>query len=331
MIRFSPDQLHGRLEAMRRVRIAVLGDLMLDRYLWGSVARISPEAPVPVVEIETESEQFGGAANVANNIIGLGAMALPIGVSGNDGSGRRLSELLKQAGCDTSGLFFDPERPTTIKTRVIANNQHVVRTDRESTQDLSLEMQKRLFEHLTSIIDGIDALLIEDYNKGVIAQPLLRRVIELASRHDKLTTVDPKFNHFLDYHQVTVFKPNRQETEKALGIKLNSPETARQAGATLLAKLNCENVLITLGDRGMMLFERSGAAHEIPTQARRVHDVSGAGDTVIGTLTVALASGASILEAATLANFAAGVVVGEVGAVPIDREKLLAAIRDHQT
>ncbi len=331
MISFSPDQLRGRLEAMRRVRIAVLGDLMLDRYLWGSVARISPEAPVPVVEIENESEQFGGAANVANNVLGLGAMALPIGVIGNDSSGRRLSELMKQAGCDMSGLFIDPERPTTIKTRIIAHNQHVVRTDRESTQDLSPAMQERLFDHLASIIDSVEALLIEDYNKGVIAQPLLRRVIQLANRHGKFTTIDPKFNHFLDYQRVTVFKPNRQETEKALGIKLSSPEAARQAGATLLAKLQCENVLITLGERGMMLFERSGAAHEIPTQARRVHDVSGAGDTVIGTLTVALASGASILEAATLANYAAGVVVGEVGAVPIDREKLVAAILDHQT
>ena len=330
MVNFSPDQLHHRLEAMRGARIAVLGDLMLDRYLWGSVNRISPEAPVPVVEIEDESEQFGGAANVANNILGLGATAIPLGVIGNDSSGQRLLELLKNAGCVTDGVFVDPERPTTIKTRVIAHSQHVVRTDRESKRDLSAELQERLFQFAAKIIDTVDALLVEDYNKGMIVQPLLTRVIELARHHGKITTIDPKFNHFFDYRQVSVFKPNRKETEEVLGMKLTSPENVRKAGVELLKRLGCENVLITLGERGMMLFEQSGAAHEIPTRARHVHDVSGAGDTVIGTLTVALASGASIIEAATLANYAAGVVVGEVGAVPIDRDKLVAAILDHQ-
>jgi len=330
MIVFSPDQLQQRMEAMQRVRIAVLGDLMLDRYMWGSVTRISPEAPVPVVEIDSESEQLGGAANVTNNILGLGATALPIGVVGDDAPGQRLVQLMRQAGCSTDGILVDPARPTTIKTRVIAHNQHVVRTDRESKKDLPGPLQERLLGFLDDRMDAIDGLLIEDYNKGVIAQPLLSRVVELARRRHKTLAVDPKFNHFLDYRQVTVFKPNRKETEEVLGIKLNSPENVRRAGALLLQKLECENVLITLGDRGMTLFERSGPVHEIPTRARRVHDVSGAGDTVIGTLSVALASGAPILEAATLANYAAGVVVGEVGAVPIERDTLVAAILDHQ-
>ena len=330
MITFSPDQLHSRLEAMRRTRIAVLGDLMLDRYLWGSVTRISPEAPVPVVEIDSESEQLGGAANVANNILGLGATPLPIGVIGNDGSGQRLVELMKSAGCSTAGLFVDPERPTTIKTRVIAHNQHVVRTDRESKKTLAPDLQERIIGFISEHIADFEALLIEDYDKGLISQPLLARVIELARAHGKITAIDPKFNHFFDYRRVSVFKPNRKETEEVLGMKLTSPENVRKAGTTLLERLECENVLITMGERGMALFEKSGAVHEIPTRARRVHDVSGAGDTVIGTLTVALASGASIIEAATLANYAAGVVVGEVGAVPIDREKLVAAILDHE-
>lgn len=329
MISFSPDQLHNRLNAMRKVRIAVLGDLMLDRYLWGTVSRISPEAPVPIVEIDEESEQFGGAANVANNILGLGATAIPIGVIGEDSSGKRLVDLMKNAGCATDGIFVDNGRPTTIKTRVIAHDQHVVRTDRESKKDLPAAIQERIIEYISKIIKEVDALLIEDYNKGMIAQPLLSRVIELARVHGVVITVDPKFNHFFEYQHVTLFKPNRKETEEVLAMKLSSPDDVRRAGATLLEKLNCKNVLITLGDRGMILFEQSGAVHEIPSRARHVHDVSGAGDTVIGTLTVALASGASIVEAATLANYAAGVVVGEVGAVPIDREKLKRAVLDH--
>jgi rfaE bifunctional protein kinase chain/domain len=330
MIAFNPEKLHARLAAMQGKRIAVLGDFMLDRYLWGSVTRISPEAPVPVVEIDTETEQLGGAANVANNIAALGALPHPVGVIGKDGSGERLLELLENAGFPNDGLFVDDTRPTTIKTRVIAHNQHVVRTDRESRKELTPDMQERILRHLEKILPKLDAILIEDYNKGVIAQPLLTRVIELARAHDRIITVDPKFNHFLDYQQVTVFKPNRKETEEVLGVKLSNDGAVDRAGETLLQRLQCGNVLITLGERGMALFSKGGGSHLIPTRARRVHDVSGAGDTVIATLTAALASGADILEAATLANYAAGVVVGEVGAVPIDKQKLIEAIAHHQ-
>ncbi len=315
---------------MQGKRIAVLGDFMLDRYLWGSVTRISPEAPVPVVEIDTETEHLGGAANVANNIAGLGAMPLPIGVIGKDGSGERLLELVENAGFPSDGLLVDDTRPTTIKTRVIAHNQHVVRTDRESRRDLSPDVQEQMLRHLEKILPKLDAILIEDYNKGVIAQPFLSRVIELAQAHRCAIAVDPKFNHFFDYRRVTVFKPNRKETEEVLGMKLAAPSDLDRAGEILLQRLQCENVLITLGEQGMALFGQDGGSHLIPTRARRVHDVSGAGDTVIATLTVALASGADILEAATLANYAAGVVVGEVGAVPIDKQKLIEAIAHHQ-
>jgi len=330
MISFSLEKLHARFAAMQDKRIAVLGDFMLDRYLWGSVTRISPEAPVPVVEIDTETEQLGGAANVANNIAALGALPHPIGVIGKDGSGERLLELVENSGFPNDGLLVDDTRPTTIKTRVIAHNQHVVRTDRESRQDLTPAMQERILRHLEKILPKLDAILIEDYNKGVIAQPLLSRVIELARTHDRIITVDPKFNHFFDYQQVTVFKPNRKETEEVLGVKLSKDGDVDRAGETLLKRLQCDNVLITLGERGMALFRKDGGSHIIPTQAQRVHDVSGAGDTVIATLTAALASGADILEAATLANYAAGVVVGEVGAVPIDKQKLIEAIAHHQ-
>jgi rfaE bifunctional protein kinase chain/domain len=330
MITFTPEKLHARLAAMQGKRVAVLGDFMLDRYLWGSVTRISPEAPVPVVEIDTETEQLGGAANVANNIAALGALPLPIGVIGKDGSGERLLELVENAGFPSDGIFVDRSRPTTIKTRVIAHDQHVVRTDRESRRDLAPEMQEQLLHHLEEILPQLKAILIEDYNKGVISQPFLSRVIELAQRHGCLTTVDPKFNHFFEYRHVTAFKPNRKETEEGLGMKLATTEDINRAGEILLQRLQCENVLITLGERGMALFRQGGESKMIPTQTRRVHDVSGAGDTVIATLTAALASGADMLEAATLANYAAGVVVGEVGAVPIDKQKLVEAIAHHQ-
>lgn len=330
MTSFTPEKLRARLAAMQGKRIAVLGDFMLDRYLWGSVTRISPEAPVPVVDIDNETEHLGGAANVANNIAALGALALPIGVIGRDGSGERLLELVKTAGFPNEGLLVDASRPTTIKTRVIAHDQHVVRTDRESRRDLALEMQEQLLRHLESILPSLEAILIEDYNKGVIAQPFLTRVIALAQTRRCLITVDPKFNHFFEYRHVTVFKPNRKETEEVIGMKLTGSNDINRAGEILLQRLQCENVLITLGERGMALFRRDGGSHLIPTQTQRVHDVSGAGDTVIATLTVALAAGADILEAATLANYAAGVVVGEVGAVPIDKQKLVEAIAHHQ-
>jgi len=330
MFIFTPEKLHARLAAMQGKRIAVLGDFMLDRYLWGSVTRISPEAPVPVVEIDTETDHLGGAANVANNIASLNAYAYPLGVIGKDAAGERLMDLLKQTGFVIDGMFVDSSRPTTLKTRILAHNQHVVRTDRESRQELAPEIQEKILHYLAAILPAIEALVIEDYNKGVIAQPFISQVIELARKHRCPITVDPKFNHFFEYRHVTVFKPNCKETEQVTGTKLATMSDVDRAGGNFLKRLQCDNVLITLGEQGMALYRQDGSRHLIPTLARRVHDVSGAGDTVIATLTAALASGADILEAATLANYAAGVVVGEVGTVPVDKQKLIEAIADHQ-
>ncbi len=326
----TPAHLQQRFAAMQGKRIAVIGDYMLDRYFWGTVTRISPEAPVPIVEIERETDQLGGAANVANNLAALGLEAYPIGVVGEDATGVRLVSLMRENGFKSGGIFVDPARPTTIKTRVIAHDQHVVRTDRESRADLSAPLQESILRYLQELMPSLAGLIIEDYNKGMIAQPLLLRLIQLAKAHDCPVTVDPKFNHFFDYHGVTVFKPNRKETEAVLGMKLQTPEEIKHAGEQLLQKLEAQNILITLGAQGMALFEKNGRVHRIPTRALRVHDVSGAGDTVIATLTAAMAAGADIVEAATLANYAAGVVVGEVGAVPIDKQKLIAAIAEDQ-
>lgn len=301
---------------------------MLDRYYWGSVARISPEAPVPVVEVESESARLGGAANVANNIASLGGIPLMIGVIGQDDAGQALRSIIKESGLPIDGVLVDASRPTTVKTRVIAHHQHVVRVDKEVKEDIGEGIQEKILHVLKHHIDGLDAVIIEDYNKGVVVKSLIRELVEFARRKGKSITVDPKFHNFFEYKQVTVFKPNRKETEEALGVRLHDQHSVELAGQTLVKRLQAESVLLTLGERGMSLFERDGGTTHVPTAARKVADVSGAGDTVISTLTMALAAGASIKEASTLANFAGGVVCGEVGIVPIERTALYQTVLD---
>jgi len=303
-------------------RVAVIGDVMLDRYLWGSVVRISPEAPVPVVEVESESVRLGGAANVANNIKSLGGKPFLIGVIGKDANGRTFLELMEQEGFSPSGIVVDPDRPTTFKTRVIAHDQHVVRVDRESKREISAELQDRAFDLLQEEIESIDAVVLEDYNKGAITKGLIPRLISLAKTAAKIITVDPKFDNFFEFREVTAFKPNRKEVEEILGMKVTDDESVEQAGRTLLERLKAESVLLTRGEQGITLFEQDGTVSHMGTHARRIADVSGAGDTVISTLTIALAGGATLKEAALLANHAGGVVCGEVGIVPIERDAL---------
>lgn len=326
MLKISSHSLQQSVAAISGKRIAVLGDYMLDRYLWGTVSRISPEAPVPVVELERETDHLGGAANVANNLAALGAITFPLGVIGADANGERLVQLMRENGFHALGMIVDAGRPTTIKTRIIAHSQHLVRTDRESREHIAAHVQTAILQQLRELLPSLHALIIEDYNKGVLAQPFLDEVLELARQHHCPVTVDPKFKHFLEYRGVAVFKPNRKETEDVLGLKLRTREEIVQAGKLLLEKLQAENVLITLGAEGMALLQRDGQVYFTPTRARQVADVSGAGDTVIATLTAALAAGADITVAATLANIAAGVVVAQVGAVPITKQKLLEEI-----
>ncbi len=328
MVSFTQSRLQSLFDRFEGKRIAVVGDLMLDRYYWGSVARISPEAPVPVVEVESESARLGGAANVANNIASLGGIPLMIGVIGQDDAGRALRSIIKESGLPIDGVLVDASRPTTVKTRVIAHHQHVVRVDKEVKEDIGEEIREKILDVLKHHIDGLDAVIIEDYNKGVVVKSLIRELVEFTRRKGKSVTVDPKFNNFFEYRQVTVFKPNRKETEEALGVRLHDQHSVELAGRTLVERLQAESVLLTLGERGMSLFERHGGTTHVPTAARKVADVSGAGDTVISTLTMALAAGASIKEASTLANFAGGVVCGEVGIVPIERTALYQTVLD---
>lgn len=325
MTTLPEGRLRGLLGNFKGKKIAVVGDLMIDRYYWGSVRRVSPEAPVPIVEVESESVRFGGAANVANNIQALGGVPILVGLIGDDHPGAMFTEMLREQGLDASGIVVDPDRPTTIKTRVIAAGQHVVRIDNESKQDCPLSLQSRIIDAVRADMASIDGIIVEDYNKGTVTRDVIRAVVALAREHGKPVTVDPKFNNFFEYKGVTVFKPNRREVEDVVGGKLKTTADVVRAGKTLLETLGARNVLLTRGEEGMSLFASDGSITHFPTMAQVVQDVSGAGDTVIATLTMALVAGAGINEACILANCAGGVVVGAVGIVPVLPEQLLQA------
>lgn len=309
-------------------KIAVIGDMMLDCYFWGDVKRISPEAPVPVVEIGDEFYRFGGAANVAFNVLKLGGIPFPIGVIGNDNDGKIFTSLIKKNQMHADGIFIDDTRPTTAKTRVIAHNQHVVRIDKESKDYVNEEMRKKILSYLESHLKKLDGIILQDYNKGVLTPELIEKIANLANKNDILITVDPKFNNFFNYKNVDVFKPNRKEAEEVLGMKIKTSSDISFAGKTILERLRAKNVLLTLGEEGIAIFEEHKPENRMPTKAIKVADVSGAGDTVISTLTMALAANANILEACYLANYAAGIVCGEVGIVPIEIDRLFNTISD---
>lgn len=315
------------LERCRRRRIAVIGDVMLDRYFWGSVTRISPEAPVPVVDFEEEQVRLGGAANVAHNLATLGAEPLLIGVIGQDAAGEVLLELMRQQGWDTRGVFRIRQRPTTEKIRILGNRQHLVRLDREVRTPIDgtlVEGVLRLLEEATDI----EALIFQDYNKGMLTGELIRASLALMQRRGIPVLVDPKYENFFAYDGATLFKPNRREAAQALQRPLPTLEDVRWAARQLQERLHCRAVLVTLGEEGMFLWEAEGQETYIPARARHVADVSGAGDTVIATVAVALVAGASFREAAALANFAAGVVCAEPGVVPITPQALLEAVHE---
>ncbi len=329
MISLTQQRIDELLSKVKTQRIAVIGDVMIDRYVWGTVNRISPEAPVPVVEVESESSRLGGAANVATNIVSLGASAFLIGVVGDDISGKEFRTELQQQKTTSDGIVTDPARPTTVKTRVIAHNQHVVRIDSEEKKDVDFSIQQKLYAVIEKNIDTIDGIIIEDYNKGVIVTELIRRIIQLANKHNKIITIDPKFNNFFEYTNVTVFKPNKKETEEALGKKLSTDDDVTAAGRALLQRLSAENILLTRSEKGMSLFQKDGTITHIPTHARKVADVSGAGDTVIATLTAVLCAGGTIAESAMLSNVAGGIVCGEVGIIPIDPALLRSTMLEY--
>jgi rfaE bifunctional protein kinase chain/domain len=309
------------------LRVVVYGDVMLDEFVWGDVTRISPEAPVPVVDIRRESVHLGGAANVLANLRALGARADVVGVVGDDRAGERVRAELREAGADAAeeSLITEDGRPTTIKTRIIAHNQLVVRADRERRTPVDGPAAERMVEVLKKLLGGADALVVSDYDKGAVTPRVLAEILPLARGAGVPALVDPKIRNFGAYRPATLVTPNHHEALRLTDAEDDTDAGMAAAARAIRARLGCESVLITRGERGMVLLEGDGDPVYVSTAAREVYDVTGAGDTVIATLAAALAAGATLLEAATLANHAAGIVVGKVGTATAAAAELLAS------
>lgn len=306
--------------------IVVLGDVMLDEFIWGDVTRVSPEAPVPVVDIRRESTHLGGAANVLANLLALGAKASVIGVVGDDSAGERIrSSVRDKSALQTDGeLVLDASRPTTIKTRIIAQNQMVVRADRELRTPVNGETENRIISAVKAALGTAQALVVSDYDKGVVTPRILAEALPAAYGRMPVL-IDPKMRNFDAYRPATLVTPNHHEALRVAGLEEDSDDTLRRAAQMIRKRLGCDAVLITRGDRGMMLVEGDSDPVNVETAAREVFDVTGAGDTVIAALGAALAAGASMAEAAVLANHAAGIVVGKLGTATASAEEVLAS------
>lgn len=309
-------------------KVLVIGDLILDQFIWGDVSRISPEAPVPVVWVKRDSFMPGGASNVANNLKSLGATVHLVGVIGDDEHGAVLKGELEQKGIITKGIFLDVSRPTILKTRVVAQHQQVVRIDREKVGSLSPEIVSRMTSYIERMLDEVDAVIIEDYGKGVITSKLLARIVPIARRKRKILSVDPKEEHFNYYKGATVITPNNHEASRAVGFEIKDSKTLERAGRRLISKLACKIALVTLGENGMAVFRKNKPMKQIPTVAQEVFDVSGAGDTVIATYTLSLTAGADPIQAAFVSNYAAGIVVGKIGIAVVTPTELLKRIKE---
>ncbi|MBZ0220314.1 MAG: D-glycero-beta-D-manno-heptose-7-phosphate kinase [Candidatus Methylomirabilis sp.] len=320
----SAKRAQAIIEKFKRARILVVGDLIMDHFIWGKVKRISPEAPVPVVEVTSESIMLGGAANVVNNIHSLGGRSLVTGVIGNDSDGKKLVASLKGKGIPAEGIVTDRKRPTTIKTRIIAHHQQVVRFDRELRDKIDPEATDKVLKYIKKAARAADIVVVSDYAKGLVTQRLMDETNSLCLDMGRPVAVDPKVEHFDFYRGSTIVTPNNLEASQGSGIEITNNESLHRAGQALFGRLGCQALLITRGENGMSLFEPGRETH-IPTVAQEVFDVSGAGDTVISALALALAAGASYREAAVLANFAAGVVVGKIGTATLTPAELLKA------
>jgi rfaE bifunctional protein kinase chain/domain len=319
------ERARDLVRAMRRVRVLVVGDVMLDEFVWGRVSRISPEAPVPVVQVTGQSFHVGGAGNVARNIRSLGGRVVLAGVVGKDAAAERIKQDLSAAGV-TASLTRDPSRPTTLKTRIVAHHQQIVRADRERVDPLSGDLEPDILGNLARWSPSCNAIVVSDYQKGVVTQRLMGDVASLARRHRIPVLVDPKVPHFRLYRGASVITPNQLEAEQATARRIRSAADLATVGRRLLSRLACRAVLLTRGEHGMSLFEKGQRPFHVPTAAREVFDVTGAGDTVIAGLALALCAGAEMKEAAVLANHAAGVAVGKLGTAVVEPDELVAAV-----
>lgn len=304
------------------VRVLIVGDMMLDRYLWGSVSRISPEAPVPVVKLEKVTETAGGAANVAANVASLGAQVFLVGAIGTDESGLALPRILAENRVASDYLVKLQDRPTTCKTRVVAHSQQLVRIDDEDSTALDNDQAEIVWQKISELLPRADVVILSDYAKGCLCKMILDRTIESARRIGKPVLVDPKGKDYLQYRGSTLLTPNKGEAAAASGIEITDDDSCNKAGQKLLAAVELDSLLITLGEGGMRLFEKNRDSRHFPTMARKVYDVTGAGDTVIATLAVAIGAGADLPTAAQIANVAAGLVVEQIGTATINLTNL---------
>ncbi len=324
----TPERAESLVSRFRGKRVLVLGDVMLDRYLWGNVSRISPEAPVPVVEVQSETVRLGGAANVAHNVSALGAVPVLLGVTGNDHPAELLREELDRRGLGTEGLVTDASRPTSIKTRIVARHQQVVRADQESRDEIDPALSGELLGHARAALEGLGAVIISDYGKGVITKALLETLLPECRAAGVPVCVDPKETHFFSYKGVSVVTPNVLEAGTAWGKAIRTLEDLDRAGRELREGLDSEAFMITRGEHGISLFEKNRPRLDLPTVAREVYDVTGAGDTVVSVYAVALAAGSSPIEAACLANHGAGIVVREVGTAVAGSAEILRSLME---
>lgn len=323
MNKTNKETLKKLIKKFKNKKILVVGDLMIDEYIWGKVSRISPEAPIPVVEVQKEDSKPGGAANVILNLVSLGAKVYAAGVTGRDDNAKRLIKYLKNVKVDMSAVVADKSRPTTVKTRVIAHHQQVVRIDKEHRADISAGTAKAIIRKTAKLIRKMDAVIFSDYDKGLLTQRLVDGIMEKAK--GKIVTVDPKPDNVDIFRNVTLISPNKKEAAEASGMQISTEEDVLNASKILRDITNSKAILITRGEEGMSLYE-DGMMRSVPTVAREVFDVTGAGDTVISVVTLALACGSSFDEAAVLSNIAAGEVVAEVGVVTLNPKELEAAV-----
>ena len=326
----APVRLRKLVQCLQRfhqAKVLVIGDLILDHYIWGRVYRVSPEAPVPIVHVNSESFHLGGAANVFQNIIALEGQADICGVVGADESGQALLKMLASRRRGRRGVIVDPDRPTTKKTRILANSQQIVRYDVEQQHDISKKATQHILRYVQSCLSDISCLVISDYAKGVVTPLLMQELSHMLCRYEIPLVVDPKIDHFSYFAGVTVMTPNYEEATQGVRYVMQNPEATEEPGHLLREKLGCEAVLVTRGSQGMTLCKEKGQTIHIPAVARQVYDVTGAGDTVVGTMALALSVGASVHEGALLANHAAGEVVGMVGTASITRAQLKKTIQ----
>ena len=321
-------RLKGLVRRFGDVRVLVVGDLMLDRFVWGRVSRISPEAPVPVVQVAREDARPGGAGNVVTNLAALGGRAAACGIVGRDEAGRGLVAALRGLGASTDGVVAASGAPTTQKTRIIAHSQQVVRLDREERPAADGRAARQVRDWVLERRKRFDVLVVSDYGKGVVTRELLAGLAAAHRQAPFTWLVDPKRENFDYYRRVSLVKPNREEAAAAAGVEIRDAESLREAGRRLLEKWEADAVLLSRGEEGMALFKRGGALREFPTAAREVFDVTGAGDTVIATCALALGAGGTLEEATILSNHAAGVVVGKVGTATVSAAELTAALAE---